>query len=123
MPWFYNSHSGAAHFESGVAAIPYEAVLHAGIGWHEYATQAQMNAAVKANGWPAPTGSISTGLSNLGQSAVSGVGSSLLGNLNPENILLRTGEVALGVVLVAIGLNALLKNPVGKAASVAAVVK
>jgi hypothetical protein len=37
---------------------------------------------------------------------------SLIPNL--ENVLLRFGEVALGIVLLAIGLNALLKNPVGK---------
>jgi len=43
--------------------------------------------------------------------------------LNLGSLILRIGEVILGVVLVGIGLNALLKNPIGKAASVTPVGK
>lgn len=38
--------------------------------------------------------------------------------LNLGSLILRIGEVVLGVVLVAVALNAVLKNPIGKAASV-----
>lgn len=47
----------------------------------------------------------------------------LFHGLSLSSALLRIGEVVLGIVLVAIGLNAVLKNPAAKAARVAAVVK
>lgn len=43
--------------------------------------------------------------------------------LNLGALILRVGEVVLGIVLVGIALNAVLKNPVGKAASVTPVGK
>lgn len=122
MPWFYNDHSGEAADESGIAALAYYAALHTGTGWHEYATQAQMNAAIAANHWPPATGSISTGVSNLGQSAVSGATGALTNGLLPENFLMRAGEVLIGLILLAVGLSVILKStPVGDAAG--AVVK
>ena len=64
MPWFYNSHTGEAENISGIADVSlplYEALLHTGTGWHEYSTQAQMQAAISANHWPAANQGIQLG--------------------------------------------------------------
>ena len=54
MPWYYDSRTGAAAEEAGVLGILSTLQTKFGLGWHEYATQADMLAAIKQNGWPAP---------------------------------------------------------------------
>jgi hypothetical protein len=111
MPWFYNSHSGDAAQESGPAALSYEALLHAGIGWHEYATQAQMLAAVKANGWPAPTGVLG-GLSNVGSEAGKAAAKTAVGGLTGQlkvsgitSYFFRGLRILFGGILIIIGVS------------------
>src|SRR5262245_11973189 len=49
--------------------------------------------------------------------ALCNIGQSLTNGLLPENFLMRAGEVLIGLILLGIGLNTLLKNtPVGDAA-------
>jgi len=107
MPWFYNSHSGDAASESGVAALAYEAALHTGTGWHEYPTQAAMLAAIKANGWPAPTGVLG-GLGNAGKGAAGAAGNAVTGGitdlLTQRTLWVRIVKVVLGLGLVVIGI-------------------
>jgi len=113
MPWFYNSHSGESAEESGPAALAYEAALHLGIGWHEYATQADMLAAIKANSWPPPTGVLG-GLGNVtaaaASGATSGLSSAVLGPLFQSNLWIRAVEIVAGLILLGIGMNALFKG-------------
>jgi hypothetical protein len=115
MTWFYNSRSGELTSASGLAAAPYAALAHAGIGWHQLkipatATEAQAAAeAVKeVPGGAAPTTSIAGGAAQAVTSVASGAATSAVNDaLKPlfqASIWLRVAEVALGVVLIAIGL-------------------
>lgn len=105
--WYYNSRSGLVKQYNEIEMFP---ALHAGTGWHgpfntqQDALNYYTTNKAKNPGWKAPTDSISTGVSNLGDTAVQAVG---LGGLTNENItswFLRIGEVLLGIVLVGVGL-------------------
>ena len=109
MPWFYNNHSGDAASESGAAALPYYALLHTGIGWHEYATQAAMLAAIQANHWPAPTG-VAGGLGNVGSQAATAAASGLTGQLKVTGVaawFFRGLKIVFGGILMIIGISKL----------------
>jgi hypothetical protein len=54
MPWFYDSRTGSAAEEAGALGFLSNLGSKLGLGWHQYATQADMLAAIKANNWPAP---------------------------------------------------------------------
>lgn len=54
MPWFYDSRTGAYAEEAGILGFLSNLQAKFGLGWHQYASQADMLAAIKANGWPAP---------------------------------------------------------------------
>jgi hypothetical protein len=121
MPWFYNSISGELANESGAAQLAYQAALHTGTGWHELNisgsasfAQAAAEALKEVPGGATPTGSAVQGLQNVPGSvagaAASSISSSILGPLFQSNIWLRVAEVLIGVVLIGIGLNAMLKG-------------
>lgn len=94
--------AAAIHAKYGVAASgPYPT---------QAAAQAQANTI--GGGFPGANVSGNPGTA-IGQ-GVSAIGNSL--GLNWEQAILRFGEVALGIVLLAIGLNAVLKNPAGTVA-------
>lgn len=113
MAVFYNSRSGyyaVASQSLNPAAealfLSYEAQLHSGTGWHEYSTLADMQAAVKANSWPAPTRSL-TGAA--GQGAATEGGAALGGGYhlvfgNTTGLLGRILKVVLGAVLLLSGI-------------------
>lgn len=133
MTYFYNSDTGKYANESPPSPgyFIYEADLHTGLGWHAYGSQALMEAAVKANGWPAPTTSSSQALKNASPGAyagdVAGAGATSVVNdaLKPlfqSAIWLRVAEVALGLLLIAVGL-AKLTNAVPIATKIAEAVK
>jgi hypothetical protein len=119
MPWFYDSNSGEAENISGIADVSlplYEGLLHTGTGWHEYSTQAEMDAAVKANGWPAPNQGFAnpvTDAENQAGATAKASASTLTGlpaigdffqRLSQASTWERVGEVVLGVILIAVGL-------------------
>jgi len=117
MPWFYNSYSGELVEESGPAALAYYAALHTGTGWHELNipgsdtfAQAAADALKEVPGGTTPTSSQGQALGNLPGAATSSISSSVLGPLFQSNIWLRVAEVLIGVVLIGIGLNAMLKG-------------
>lgn len=116
MAVFYNSHSGEYHTASPslnpvqeADFLAYEALLHTGIGWHEYSSVADMNAAVKKNGWPTPTTSVPKGLEQAGQQAVNNAvpGLSQIGtffsDLSQASTWIRVGQVLAGLILIAVG--------------------
>lgn len=114
MTWFYNSYSGEIENESPPSAIYFalEAELHLGTGWHDYPTQAAVLAAVKANGWPAPTTNLGKNLSNdasQGAKKAASAATSAIGagwNLtlgNTSGLLVRILKVGVGLVLLIAG--------------------
>lgn len=107
MAWFYNSISGELGKHDGIDALAYEAALHSGTGWHELhiadsATfaQAATEAKKEVPGGQTPTGSQTKGL----QQAPGGVAQEVFHGLNVSNVILRIGEVILGVVLIGVGI-------------------
>lgn len=135
MPVFYNSRSGnysVASQSLNPAAealyLSFLAQLHTGTGWHEYASIQAMNAAVAANGWPTPfhsnnpfstvNQSVATGLPNAVAQGVNGLAQDIPGvgsiddlinsfKNNFDTVLLRIGEVLVGIVLIYIGVKAM----------------
>jgi hypothetical protein len=126
VSYYYNNHTGLFVIESGVLALPYEGELHLGLGWHKYATAAQMQAAVKRNNWPGPFaggkgnptgaagqitgeagGTVGSAVSNL--TGINAVGD-FFSRLTQKNTWLRVGEVLAGLILLYVGLNALAKD-------------
>jgi hypothetical protein len=120
MAWFYNSHSGAILEEAGITGFLEQLRTHLGLGWHgPFKTeQDAVNFAASIHG-PKPTTNLAQGLGNVaGQAAgpvVSAAGDALK-SLNPlaglfqANIWLRVAEVIVGLVLLGIGLNSMLKG-------------
>lgn len=114
MAWFYNSYSGALIEESAPAPEYFvlEALIHAGNGWHEYGSQADVDAAVAANHWPAPTVSSSKQVSNAASSAeseaTSGLGDTLKGLRlhwpSADTFLGRALKIVVGGVLLTAGI-------------------
>jgi hypothetical protein len=121
MTYFYNSNTGGFANESPPAPqyFTYEIQLHLGQGWHAYGTLAAMNAAIKANNWPAPDASKSllSGTSTVpssapvqaAKSAFSGIDAvgAFFNRLTEANTWLRIGEAALGIILIALALGKL----------------
>jgi|HubBroStandDraft_2_1064218.scaffolds.fasta_scaffold333682_2 hypothetical protein len=111
MTYFYNSSTGGFANESPPAPqyFTYEVQLRLGQGWHAYGTIAQMQAAIKANNWPPPDASkgLLSGSSTLpstpSRAANAGLGD-IIGNVNASNILVRVGEILLGIVLIGVGI-------------------
>ena len=104
--WYYNSNSGLVKQYNEITMWP---ALHSGTGWHgpfnskQDALNYYQSNKSHNSGWQPPTDSISTGISQLGDTAVQNVG---LGGLTNENIttwFIRIGEVLLGIVLLGIG--------------------
>jgi hypothetical protein len=139
MAVFYNSHSGqymqASQSLNPVSEADFladEARLHTGTGWHEYSSIAEMNAAIAANKWPAATTSINPAkvLGGSAQSAAKSVAQStglgsvtdFLTGLTSANLWIRVAKVAIGGVLLIVGLAKLtgLDNKVTNAAIKAA---
>jgi hypothetical protein len=133
MAVFYNDHSGAYHTASqslNPAAeadfLAYEALLHTGIGWHEYTSVTQMNAAVAAHpGWPRPTSSLAKATGQAAGQAASAAGKltgmAAIGDffqrLGQASTWVRVGEVILGFALIIVGLAKLAEGtPLGHAA-------
>jgi len=120
MAVFYNDHSGAYHTANqslNPAAeadfLAYEALLHAGIGWHEYSSVAAMNAAVAAHpGWPKPTSNLAKATGQAAQQAGNAVTNSLglptFSNL--RDFAVRAAKVVIGALLIIVGVNSILKQ-------------
>lgn len=114
MTWFYNSYTGGYANESPPAPQYFilEFDLHTGQGLHAYGTQAEMLAAVKANGWPAavpmsgsaPAVPSAAQAPAVAQHAAGSITNDIIGNVNAQSVILRVGEVILGIVLIGIGL-------------------
>lgn len=116
MAWFYNSYSGELTHATGIAAIPYEGLIHSGIGWHQLrvpdsATEAQAAAdAVKeVPGGTKPTTSIAQGAANVPAAAAQGIpGLSQIGDffgaLGKSNTWIRVAKVLFGGVLLVVGI-------------------
>lgn len=120
MPWFYNTVSGELANESGVAALAYEI----GLGWHQLKipgsdsyTQAAADAKKEFPSGSAPTGGQVQGLKQVpggaataAGNAIPGVGSGIqsvtdfLKGLTQQSLWVRVAKVAVGGVLVLIGL-------------------
>lgn len=120
--WFYNSHSGMIRHDSGVAFLADEASLHLGIGWHgPFPTKAAAEAFAQGTpGFAAPTGSPVTAVTQAGGQATSSLLNGALQWTGASHFFLRFAEAAVGLVLLALGLNALLKGAPARAAAGAA---
>ena len=124
MAVFYNDHSGAYHTANQsinpVAEadfLAYEALLHTGIGWHEFASVAAMDAAVAAHsGWPKPTSNPVTAVGQAGSQAVNaatGAAANALGLptfSNTRDFVVRAMKVIIGAALIIIGVSSLMKS-------------
>lgn len=113
MAVFYNDRSGyyevASQSLNPVAEAKFladETQLHLGLGWHEYGTIAEMQSAVKANNWPAPTNNLATA-AEQGSKTVAG---SILPSAwhlvfgGTTGLLGRILKVAFGSVLIILGI-------------------
>ena len=125
--WYYNTESGELTKGNNLDNLGNN--LFGGLGWHELdipgsATEAQ--AAVEAerefpNG-KTPTTSLATGAANAvsNETGIPVTGVAAIGDffarLGKPNTWLRVAEAVAGLMLLAIGLNALLHNPAGKIA-------
>lgn len=119
MAVFYNSHTGLwAQYSLGLnpaddaSFLGYEALLHEGIGWHEYSSVAAMDAAVSKNKWPTPTTSTPTAAKQGATQAVNAAAGSLglptFSNL--RDFVVRAMKVVIGAMLIIIGINSLMKD-------------
>jgi len=125
MTYFYNSLTGGFANESPPAPqyFTYELQLHLGQGWHAYGSIQSMMADIQRHHWPQPDASkgLLSGTSTLPASAshaaskaanlggVQAIGD-FFNRLTQANTWIRVGEVAAGLLLLWIGLNALFKN-------------
>ena len=123
--WYYNTESGELTHGNNLENLGNN--LLGGLGWHELnisgnATEAQA-AAEAVREFPngkTPTTSLATGAANAVGAQASGLLGTLagflgVGKISGKNLALRLAEAAAGLLLLAIGLNALLHNPAGKA--------
>lgn len=120
MAWFYNSHSGQVIQDDNLLT-EWGDVLRTklGAGWHEYGSQAQMDAAIKANNWPPATSSVNPGavLAGTGQAAVENATHTTGWTHNIEQWVIRAFEMLLGAALIVVALAKIAGDtPVGKAA-------
>lgn len=126
--WYYNSLSGAIVSQPPVLGFV-QGQLPDWFGpfpTKQAAEQyAQSHGGAQPGGFASNVGNLASGATSAAASSIS---SSILGPLFQKNIWLRVGEVVVGVILLAIGLNAMLKgkpltvvtNTVGGAAKTAA---
>jgi hypothetical protein len=124
MAVFYNSHSGAYHTASQslnpVAEadfLAYEALLHTGIGWHQYPDVAAMNAGVAAHpGWPKPTSNLAKATGQAAGQAAQAAGNAATNALglprfsNLRDFVVRSVKVIIGALLIITGVSSLLKS-------------
>jgi hypothetical protein len=117
MPWFYDSRTGAYAEEAGVLGWISNIGSKLGLGWHEYATKAEMYAAVKKNHWPPPTTDPSD---PIGKTAAGSVESTAAGNLLGIQLpsFLQIGEVLVGAILLFVALNSMTNGGAQQAATV-----
>jgi hypothetical protein len=128
MAVFYNSVSGdyqtasqSLNPVSEAIFLSDEALLHTGDDWHEYSSVADMNAAVQANGWPAPTTSPATAAGNTAKSAIPGLsGLTEVGHwlavsvhaLTDGQLWRSLGWLLLGVAMMILGVALLLRKSI-----------
>jgi hypothetical protein len=104
--WFYNTATGLSiHGTIGANFTAWFDAVNGHIaGWHQYDTQAQMNADIKAHpGWAQPVGGVGGEIGNLGKRAL-GLNDPIFHGVHVENWFIRVAEVLLGVVLIGIGI-------------------
>jgi hypothetical protein len=94
--WFYNQYSGSLNRVPTIGEAPY---LIPGTGWHELhipysSTRDQAIADAKKE---YPNGA------TPGGSLVGNAAQDIIGGVNAGSVLLRVGEVILGIVLIAVG--------------------
>jgi hypothetical protein len=110
MTFFYNSRSGGYANESPPAPqyFDYEAQLRLGLGWHSYGSFAEMLAAIKQNNWPPPqpdsVGLRANAVSGTPGAVANNAVSDVIGNVNASNLIVRIGEILLGIVLIGVGI-------------------
>lgn len=125
MTFFYNSLTGGFANESPPAPqyFTYEVQLRLGQGWHAYGSMQAMLQAIQRNHWPPPDASkgLLSGTSTVPASTkhdisnaanlggVQAIGD-FFNRLTQANTWIRVGEVAAGLLLLYIGLNAAFKN-------------
>lgn len=112
--WYYNTVSGELANESGISAIPYH-----GLGWHtlkipgsDTFAQAATDAKKEFPTGSTPTGSTAKGVAQVPAGAANSAASSaglgslnqFFGNLTQKTTWTRIGEVALGLLLIGVGL-------------------
>jgi len=116
--WYYNSVSGSVIFQPPLLGLP-QGLLPDWSG--PFASQQDAIAfgeqQAREGKGSAPTGlagnvanTVTSGVNNAAKDAASGLSSTVLGPLFQANLWLRIGEFTVGVVLLAIGINALFKN-------------
>jgi len=124
--WYYNTESGELTHGNNLENLGNN--LLGGLGWHELnipgsATEAQAAAEARKefpHGTP-PTTSLATGAANAvsNETGIPVTGINAIGDffarLTKPNTWLRLAEGLAGLLLLALGLNALLHNPAGKA--------
>lgn len=126
--WFYNSRTGQVIEDTDWITAQGDKlrVLAAPGIWHEYATNADMLAAIAANNWPAPQylNSVAQNLANAPKNVPGLTGLAAIGDffsrLTQASTWLRVAEVAVGAILLVVALNKALGNPAGKAAATVA---
>lgn len=112
-PWFYNSISGEVHHATGVGALAYEAATRLPGDWYGFKTEADVVSAARAEGWPAPTTSVATGLGNEATTASSNAAGDLLGLpkfQNTRGFAVRAFKVVVGVGLILAGVSIIGKS-------------
>ena len=120
MSWSYNSDSGSINETNDIVAAP---ELHLGLGWHgPFPTKQaaldyyQQNKAANP-GWKAPTGlggTITNTLPDAVTKPITDVTGAVTGAANTVvKLVPRVLEAAAGIVLLAIALNAVLKQTTG----------
>lgn len=117
MSWYYNDISGEEHHATNpIDNAAYASLTHAGIHWHEYATEAALLASVKAHHWKTPTKNPLHGITNTVGSAPGLGGIAAIGDffarLTEPNTWVRIGEFVAGVILIYVGVKAMFPDAV-----------
>lgn len=102
-PWFYNKISGKVAYAPG--PFGYGLFTHLPLGWYGFKTQADLDSAVKIEGWPAPTTNPVKGATNT-LTGGAGVAGDILGLptfKNTRGLAVRVLKVIAGLVLIIVG--------------------
>lgn len=125
MTFFYNSDTGGYANESPPSPqfITYETQAHLGLGWHIYPTMQAMLKDVQLHHWPQPninkgalsgTSTLPANVATAGSKIANIGGVQAIGDffnrLTQANTWIRVGEVAAGLLLLYLGLNAAMKG-------------